>query len=312
MGGTQDWRRIAGEQDGLITRSQLATVDIDRRAVAHRVRTERWQILSPVVIATTTGPLSVDQRVRLGLLHAGGDALVGGLTVAARRGLKNWEPRVITVLVPYGQAVPTPLDGVEFVRSRRNLRAMRDRWAAVPSALLEPAVLLWAARQRSDRTAQGLINACLQQRLTSVDALESWLGTLQPLPKASVVRDALRGFAGGAQSVAELDVAKMCRRFGLARPQRQIRRRDSGGRARFTDCEWRAVDGAVVVLEVDGSFHMSADQWEDDLARQRALTSVGVRVVRCTAREIRDQPDAVARDLRRLGVPVVSVSGIPA
>ena len=312
MRGPQDWRRIAAAQDGLITRSQLRSVGIDRRAVAHRVRTERWRVLSPVVIATTTGPLSTDQHAWLGVLHAGGDALLGGLSVAVRRGLRNWEPRATTVLVPYAQDVPAPLDGMEFVRSRRDLVAMRDRWAAIPSASLEPAVLLWAAQQRSDRTAQGVVNACLQQRLSSAEAFETWLGLLQPLRKAPVVREALRAFASGAHSVAELDVAKMCRRFGLARPRRQTRRTDSGGRPRFTDCEWVAVDGAVVVLEVDGSFHMSADQWEDDIARQRGLTSIGVRVVCCTAREVRDQPERVARDLKRLGVPVVSVRGISA
>lgn len=312
MRGSDDWRRISATQDGLITRSQLASVGIDRRAVAHRVRTDRWQTLSPVVIATTTGPPTADQLAWLGVLHAGGDALLGGLSAAVRRGLKNWQPRAVTVVVPYAQDVPTPLDGIEFVRTRRDLATMRDRWAGIPSILVEPAALLWAARQRSDRTAQGLVNACLQQRLTTVESFEAWLGSLAPLRKAPVLREALRGFAGGAHSVAELDVARMCRRFGLTPPRRQTHRRDSGGRSRFTDCEWTAVDGVAVVLEVDGSFHMDADQWEDDIARQRGLASIGVRVVRCTAREIRDEPERVARDLKRLGVPLVSARGISA
>lgn len=48
---------------------------------------------------------------------------------------------------------------------------------------------------------------------------------------------------------------------------------------------------------------MQAEHWEHDIARQRALTSPGRIVVRCTARELRDEPERVARDLRLLGVP---------
>lgn len=109
--------------------------------------------------------------------------------------------------------------------------------------------------------------------------------------------------AGGAQSVGEIDVRRMCRDFGLRLPDRQVRRRDASGRLRFTDCEWRLADGRVLVLEVDGGFHMEVEHWEDDLARQRALTAPDRIVVRCTTRELRDQPDVVARDLRLLGVP---------
>lgn len=95
----------------------------------------------------------------------------------------------------------------------------------------------------------------------------------------------------------------MCRTGGLAPPARQVRRRDAAGRVRFTDCEWRLGDGRDLVLEVDGSFPWEAEHWEDDSARQRARTSPNRMVVRCTARELRDEPELVAHDLRLLGVP---------
>ena len=94
---------------------------------------------------------------------------------------------------------------------------------------------------------------------------------------------------------------RMCRRFGLALPDRQVKRRDSTGRLRFTDCEWRLPDGRTLVLEVDGGFHMDAEHWEDDIARQRGLTATDRLVIRCTSRELRDEPERVARDLRLLG-----------
>jgi very-short-patch-repair endonuclease len=57
------------------------------------------------------------------------------------------------------------------------------------------------------------------------------------------------------------------------------------------------------VLEVDGGFHMDVEEWEDDIARQRALAAPDRILVRCTSRELRDEPERVARDLITLGVP---------
>jgi very-short-patch-repair endonuclease len=76
---------------------------------------------------------------------------------------------------------------------------------------------------------------------------------------------------------------------------------------RFTDCEWPLPDGRVLVLEVEGIFHMEAEQWEADMVRQRALADPMRLILRCTSRELRDDPAQVARDLRRLGVPATKV-----
>ncbi len=61
-------------------------------------------------------------------------------------------------------------------------------------------------------------------------------------------------------------------------------------------------DGRVVVLEVDGAFHMEADHWVADIARERALVLGGAVVLRCTAMELRRSPQSVVRDLRAAGV----------
>jgi hypothetical protein len=239
----------------------------------------------------------------LGVLHAGPGALLGGLTAAGLAGLKNWQRDDITVLTPYEAGRPTPIEGFAFVRTRRSLGDLRAKDGAPPRCLLEPAVLLFAAAERNPRTAQGALAAAVQQRLTTPEALLSWLDELAPLPHAALLRSALHDMVGGAQSVAEMDVKRMCVAFGLRLPDRQVKRRDAGGRVRYTDCEWRRTDGSTLVLEVDGAFHMDVEHWEDDLARQRALTSPDRVVVRCTARELRDQPEIVARDLKALGVP---------
>jgi very-short-patch-repair endonuclease len=300
------WRDIARAQAGMITRQQLARCGIDRWAVGHRLRTERWMSWSSTVVATTTGSLDREQRIWLGVLTAGAGAMAGHLTAAEVSGLRNWQREEVTVLVPYANDVRTAVEGVRFVRTRRDLDELRDPGRALPTCRLEPAVLLFAAEERSRRTAQGVLAAAVQQGLTAPTALRAWIDRMRPLPKAPLLRRALDDISGGAQSLAEIDVARLCRRRRLARPLRQVRRRDATGRLRFTDCEWRLPDGRILVLEVDGAFHMDVAHWEDDLARQRALSGGDKVIVRCTARELRDDPDRVADDLLTLGVPRVA------
>ena len=103
--------------------------------------------------------------------------------------------------------------------------------------------------------------------------------------------------------MAEIDLGVVCRRGGLLAPTRQRRRTDRLGRVRYTDAEWDLPDGRTLVLEVDGAFHMEVEHWSADLARQRAVTSPRRTVVRCTALELRLQPESVVADLRALGVP---------
>lgn len=301
--GPPEWRRIAREQGGLLTRAQLRACGITPGQVAHRVKTERWQRLAPTVIATFTGPLSREHLQWLAVLHAGDGSILGGATAAEAAGLRNWVRDEVTVLVPYANEVPGPIDGVAFVRTRRSTSSMRARDAHPPRARLEPAILLFGAADRSERTAQAILAAAVQQQLTAPTELREWIDRLQPLRRARLLKQTLDDIEGGSQSLAELDIRRMCRTFGIARPARQVKRRDASGRLRYTDCEWRLPDGRTLILEVDGGFHMDVDHWEDDLARQRALAATDRIIVRCTAREARDDPARVARDLKALGVP---------
>ena len=296
------WRKVADAQEGLLSRRQLNELGIDRWRVRNQIAAGRWAERSPMVISTTTGQLSREQMMWLGVLHAGPQALVGGLTAAEVAGLRNWHRDEVTVLIPDELEVED-VPGIDFHRTRRRLDLMRSPGPGLPVCRVEPAILLFGAYQRSRRTAQGAVAAVVQQRLSEPVALIHWVNAMRPLRWAPMFREVIGDIAGGSQSVAELDVVRMCRDHGLALPGRQLKRLDADGRMRFIDCEWRLPDGRVIVLEVDGSFHMDSQHWEDDLARQRHLSAPDRLMVRCTARELREEPWHVARDLRRLGVP---------
>lgn len=195
----------------------------------------------------------------------------------------------------------TAFTGVRYVETRRPIDAYRSP-NRLPTWRVEPAALLWAAHTPVTRSAYGLLTACVQQRLTTPSELNIWVGRMRPLRRARAFRTLLTEIAGGSQSVGELDVLRMCRRHGLPVPARQMPRRDSSGRMRFTDCEWRLPDGRIVVLEVDGGFHMTVEHWSDDLDRHRGLVVGGAVVLRCTAWQLRHDDAPVARDLRSVGV----------
>lgn len=301
--GRPTWRELSAHQSSMISRRQLMELGVDRFFVRNQVAAERWALRSSMVVSTTTGELTRTQTMWLGVLHAGERSLLGDLTAAELAGLARWHRDEVTVLVPDDTDVDDDVPGVVFARTRRRLAGMQEPSSGLPRMRIEPAILHFAAYQRSHRTAQAVVAAAVQQRLTTPSSLLHWIDQMRPLHKAPLLRAALADIAGGSQSMSELDVVRLCRDHGLRQPDRQVRRKDADGRLRFTDCEWRRGDGSVLVLEVDGAFHMDVEHWEDDLARQRSLAEPGRVVVRCTSREVRDEPARLARDLRRLGVP---------
>ena len=239
----------------------------------------------------------------LGVLHAGRGSAVADLTAAELHGLRNWSRDEVRVVIAQNTEC-TDLPGLTFIRTRHDIPELRTKCQQLPVLRIEPAILLYAARTRSERSAQGAIAAVVQQRMARPQDLLEWIDRLRPLKRAPLLRRTLRDIEGGSTSLAEIDLARLCRRFRLAPPRRQTKRMDGSGRLRWTDAEWQVPGGHVIVLEVDGAFHMSTDHWEDDLARQRRLSVPGINtIVRCTARELRDEPEQVADDLIRLGVP---------
>ena len=302
-----DWRTLAQAQHGLVSQSQLNELGVTRATVRSHLRARRWSQRSPSVFSVTTGPLSWEQQLWRAVLHAGAGALIGGLTAAKVQGMRGWERDTVTVLV-HDDLSFDDLDGVTFFRTRRPLDPMRAPHR-LPLCQVAPAVLLFAAYEPHRRTAHGAVAASVQQRLTTVPELATWLVRFKPLKGARGFRALLDDLGSGAQSLAEVDLRRACRRFGLARPDSQRERRDRSGRRRYTDAEWQLPDGRTLVLEVDGAFHDDILQAADDRARNRKLTTARRTVITCSAYELRYTPETVVEDLIALGVPRVRRTG---
>ena len=104
---------------------------------------------------------------------------------------------------------------------------------------------------------------------------------------------------------------RFCRDWGLPVPVRQVVRRDSAGRRRYLDVEWRLPDGRRLALEIDGIGHMQVERWYDDLLRAAELMASGGTegpLIRLPAIACRTEPERVAQILRVLLAPVVRTS----
>src|SRR6476661_6147393 len=112
------WRQLADSQDGLVARRQLNRLGYDDHYIDRQVGAGRWQLVSDVVVCTTTGSLTREQLMWAGVLHAGPGSAIGGLTALERRGLKHWGRDEIMVLLAKSHNL-APLDGVRFVETRR-------------------------------------------------------------------------------------------------------------------------------------------------------------------------------------------------
>ena len=139
--------------------------------------------------------------------------------------------------------------------------------------------------------------------MTTAPRFEITIPMIRKLRNGETFKLVLADIAGGAQSFAEINIAKLCMDAGLMPPTRQVVRVDKHGRRRYLDCVWELPDGRVIVLEIDGSFHADVTNWWKDMKRERAVVLRGDTVLRCSTVELRLEAADIVDDLRRVGVP---------
>jgi hypothetical protein len=264
------------------------------RAQLDAGRWRRWGY----AVALHNGPLSLEQRWFVARAHAGPRALLTGFTAAQAFGLTGWDRAEVDVLVPPGtrraNGSPVPL----------RLHRVRH-WHAVPRHPRAPvharpdALLIAAASFDSPRPACGILAAAVQQRLVRADQLRAAVERMPKVRHRRAMLAALADIAQGSQALSEIDFVRLCRRFGLPPPLRQIVRRERSGRRRYLDASWRRGDGRLVIAEVDGALHLNARRWWDDQHRQNELTLADALVLRFPSVVVRTQPELVAAQLRR-------------
>lgn len=301
MTGSRDvLDRVAGlralliRQSGLARRDQLRLLGVSDAHIRSQCAAGRWREVSPTVVAADNGRLDADQLEWRAVLHPT-TGWLGGRSALARHGLRGYGPEAIHVLVPRDHR-PDALDGVvQHVTGRPPALSAAH---AIPTTTSARAAVDACAWEPAARAAAGLVLAVVQQRICTVAEVLAELEAAGRVRHRRVVRDALDEAAAGAESLAEADVVRLVRRAGLPEPRRQVR--SVAGRH---DLAVDLPDGRILVLEVDGPQHETAEARWQDARRDAALTARGIITVRIPVFAVRHDPDEGVRRLRAVAFP---------
>lgn len=243
---------LFADQHGVASRRQLYAAGVKRWDVRVEVSSGRWQRTGPQTVANQTGPLDQQGRWWAAVLEVGSRAALDGVTALQAAGLKGFHEPVLHLSMPKsGRPRSWPGARVHETRRRRpgdlvsaGTPRTRPEIAAVRGAL-------WAA---SDRQAALVLVMAVQQRLVKVDALAAAMNDVKRHRRRRLLLAVLRDLRDGAESLGELDFARLCRGFELPEPDRQVLHARPHGRA-FVDAEWTAYG---LVVEIDGIHHSEA------------------------------------------------------
>ncbi|GIG75378.1 DUF559 domain-containing protein [Planosporangium flavigriseum] len=279
-------------QSHVLSRAQ-AIAAVGRGALQNLLSRGRWQRAEWGVVIAHNGPLTRDQRLWVATLGAGEGAVCAGRTAATLEGLRSSDADPIDILVPAGRRVRR-VSGVRIHRTEV-LPAHHVRPGAPPRTRMARSIVDAASWARTDDDARAVVAAAFQQRRVSKEEIEAVAAVLTRSPRRALVLETTRYAAGGAHSLSEVDLVKLCRRFGLPLPDQQTERADASGRRRYLDAYWREWK---VHVEVDGSFHLEVRTWWADMQRQNDLWIKGDRVLRFPAWVVAHRPDEVAAQIR--------------
>ncbi|MEU6022309.1 hypothetical protein [Micromonospora sp. NPDC047134] len=291
------------EQSGMVSWAQ-ATAELTPAKVRHLLATGRWGRVCRGILraAPPSEPYRQEQQWWAAVLAAGPGAVVAGLAAATAGGLRGkWRYQTLDVLVPHHRRQADLLRrlplGLPAVRVRR-VRHLpdEDRQRGRPDRTGMARALVDAAQWvRTDEEAQQILAAGCQQRRATPRELAAVLDRLPRARRRRLIRETINDIAGGAEALSEIDLVRLCRRYGLPAPQAQQQRRDTHGRLRYLDAYWPQWR---LHVEVDGGHHMDPRHWAADLRRQNRIWIEGDRILRFTAFDLRHRPEEVATQLR--------------
>jgi hypothetical protein len=193
--------------------------------VACRLASGRWRRVAPGVLVTHSGPLTWEQRLWVPLLAAGNGAVLAGLTAARLDGLEGFEDPRTHLLIPASRRVRKPLADVAVHRSRRLTPGDVHPLRRPPRTRIARSIVDAAAWAATDRAAQAVLAAGVQQRLTRAADVGSVLEQSPRVRRRGLMLKTLADVAGGAEALSELDFCALVRRCGLGEAARHRRDR---------------------------------------------------------------------------------------
>ncbi|MDX6697705.1 MAG: hypothetical protein QOE65_1102 [Solirubrobacteraceae bacterium] len=299
-GGDAAIARLAGRQYGVVARRQLVALGLGGDAIDGRLASGRLHAVHRGVFAVGHRAVSQEGRWLAAVLAGGQDALLSHNSAAAL-----WELRP-------ARRGPVEVAAPRALRSRTDLRFHRLALSEVERTSHRGIPVTTAARTLLDLAAslrryelERAVEEAERRRLLDRVVLAALFDEHPRTKGIAILRAVLEDASPRlTRSDFEARFAAFLAHAGL--PAAHLNARVRVGRHRFeVDCVWPE---QRVVVELDShAYHGTRAAFERDRRRDRLLQAAGWRVVRVTWRQLRDEPESVARDIRRLLADQVAV-----
>ncbi len=284
--------KLAGAQHGVVARAQLRKLGFGVAAIDHRVRAARLHRVHQGVYAVGHSVLTMEGRWMAAVLAAGGEAVLSHASAAAAWELRPPSGGAIHVTVP-GDPGRTRRAGIRLHRSTtltpNDTRAHRGIPITTPVR-----TIIDLATTLNGRPLEHALDLAEQRGLVDFAELRKAIEAHPTRPGSPSLQAMLSRYSAGStvtRSELEERFLRLCDRHGLPRPH--VNTRIEGNEVDFV---WR---DARLIVEVDGyAYHRSPRAFEDDRARDVALTVAGWTVLRFTWGQITRRPPWVAAAIR--------------
>lgn len=288
--------RLAERQHGVVARRQLLALGLGEDALQHRLSAGRLYLLHQGTYAVGHRVLTRSSRWMAAVLATGPDAVLSHWSAAALWMIRPNSKSLIEVTTPHKSR---SWDGIK--RHHKALPAdevtIRD---GIPVTTVPRAIFDLAATEDVDTIAAMLRESehrNLWDRLSLPDLVERYPGRRGVKRVRLALQRVTEEPSGRKRSKLEERFAPFIRRHHLPMP----RFNDwipLGPKRYQVDCHW---PGTGRIVELDGwETHRTRSAFQDDRERDRRLTAAGYSVTRLTWNQLRDEPEAIASDLRVL------------
>ena len=283
--------RLAAQQHGIVARRQLLARGATRHEIQHRIERARLHPVHRGVYAVGHRALTQRARWMAAVLAGGPGAVLSHRSAGALWKICRSGPRIdVIVAAKRPQRPGTRLRHASLAADETD---HRDGIAvtSVARTLLDLAMVL------EPQHVERAFHESEYQQLTSPTSLATLMARHPRRPGAGTLRAILRRRARQrTPTEMEADFLAFLDEHGLPRPLTNVARTIHGRRI---EADAVYVDQRLIV-ELDGSSHLTYRRFHSDRARDRSNLVDGWRTIRVTGRHLDDEREELAADMRQL------------
>jgi very-short-patch-repair endonuclease/predicted transcriptional regulator of viral defense system len=286
--------RLAGRQHGVVTHRQLAVIGITGSALKRRVAQGRLVRLYRGVFAVGHVQRTREAHWIAAVMACGRGAVLSHLDAAAL--WQIYDSRGTGVHVTTIGRAGRKLQGIRAHRARTLDPADVTVKDGIPVTTVERTLIDLTDMLSSDRLLRAIREA-EYLKLLDLDALNAAVQRANGRKRLTKLTNALERHTPGQIVREELEhrFLELVHAAGMPKPQTNVKVQ-TRRRIYTVDCLW---PDEGVAVELDGrAAHARATAFEEDRARDAALTATGLRPLRFTWYRLTEEPEDVLAELK--------------